>query len=166
MPNNPAQVARQLEESLRALEWALSVLPAPLLKPEPRRLDPRRGEWPPSMQVAHLAAYEQRLAAPVLEALAKGGDGSEVLQSLRGGYDADQSQMASEPVGYTLETLWSARRRQIRAVESFSSNEFNRPVTPVWGQPLRSPAWVALKTLQHTWEHGNSILQAALQAEE
>ncbi len=165
MSSSPAQMARQMEESLRALEWALSVLPPALLKPEPRRLDVRRGEWSPAMQVAHLAAYEQRLAAPVLEALANGGDGSEVLESLRVGYDADQSQMASEPLGYTLDALWSARRRQIRAVESFSRDEFNRPLTQVWGLPLRPPAWVALKTLQHTWEHGNSILQAALQAE-
>jgi hypothetical protein len=64
--------------------------------------------------------------------------------------------------------LRPARARQIEIVESFDRERFNEPLTPLWsgsgryGGPLHPPGWVATKTFQHTWEHGNAVLRVAL----
>ena len=51
-------------------------------------------------------------------------------------------------------------------VESAPVELFNDPKTMLWsGRNAGRPhplSWVATKTFQHTWEHGNSILRVAL----
>jgi hypothetical protein len=39
-------------------------------------------------------------------------------------------------------------------------------VTPLFtrGETMRAPGWIATKTFQHTWEHGNALLRLALYA--
>lgn len=57
---------------------------------------------------------------------------------------------------------------QIVAALSCSEARFNLPA-PVWREvpgnravPVHSPGWVLTKTIQHTREHGNTIIRIAL----
>ncbi len=157
--------ARLLEGSLAALEWVTERVPEELHHYAPRALSGEE-KWGVAMNLAHLAAYEERLAAPVLEALAAGGDGTQAVPS--GSEDwlkSDAERLSEQPLTAILDRLRPARARQVEAVRSFDDESFNRPVTPLWrrtGSDLDSAGWVAAKTIQHTWEHGNTIFQILL----
>ena len=149
---------RRLEQSLRDLEWAVSLVPQPLHQRAPF------GMWSVAMNLAHLAAYEERLAAPSIEALAAGEDACALAPS--GGEDWFQREaetLSRESSERILERLKIARQRQVETLRSFPEEAFNAAVPTLWG--LRSPAWVLSKTFQHTWEHGNTILQIVLFAQ-
>jgi hypothetical protein len=158
------ETAGQLDQSLRTLEMGLALVPE-----EWQRRPPRKDAWSVATNLAHMAIYEELLAAPVLEALAAGADGTGAAPSSDEGWFARETEALSrEPLDHMLDRLRAARRRQIVAVRSFTDEGFNTPLTPLWvwsgrgNVPLDPPAWVATKTVQHTWEHGNSILQIAL----
>jgi hypothetical protein len=79
----------------------------------------------------------------------------------------DATELSEEEVGWIFERLRKARSRQIELVERYDPERFNVPVTPLWssgrhGAVPHSAGWVATKTFQHTWEHGNAILRLAL----
>ena len=125
--------------------------------------------WSIATNVAHLAVYEQRLAAPVLDDLAAGGDGTGPHVGVpSGGEDwllAATIELAESPLEAVVERLRTARRRQIAAVRAMDIEALNAPRTPLWqrpGAPRDSAGWVAAKTVQHTWEHGTTISQIAL----
>ena len=54
----------------------------------------------------------------------------------------------------------------MRTIEPLTADAFNTPRTRLFTDPRadlpHSIAWVATKTFQHTWEHGNAILRVAL----
>jgi hypothetical protein len=164
---DPAETIRQLEESLRLLEQAVAAAPERWHRLAPGEEAPP-DFWGVAMNLAHLAIYEERIAAPVLEALADGGDAADAI---RPGATADweereAAELSREPIGRILERLRAARERQVAALGRIPDERFDVPATPLWAgvrdTALKSPAWVAAKTVQHTWEHGNSVLQIAL----
>ena len=119
------------------------------------------------MNVAHLTVYEEAIATPVLAALADGEDGVGATRSEIETWFLPQAQaLAAEPMETILTRLRKARQSAIDVVERFDEARWNQGVTPLWTRSvpglLRSPAWVATKTIQHTWEHGNAVLQMAL----
>jgi hypothetical protein len=149
----------RLTKSLETLEWALSGVPPQWL------YRPLTGEWSVARNVAHLAVYEDFLAAPVLEDLAAGGDGTVVTVPPAPEWDASELALAEDRMEEALALLRTARQRQVEAARRFDDERFNEPLCPIWAQVPgdRHPAgWVATKTVQHTWEHGNAALQAAL----
>lgn len=161
-----AEAERQLRESLRVLE--LAVAHAPQRWHRPAEEDAPADFWGVAMNLAHLTVYEERIAAPVLEALADGGDAADAV---RPGATADWEEreaaaLSREPVGRILARLRAARERQTAALRRIPDERFAVPATPHWARvrstALKSPAWVAAKTVQHTWEHGNSVMQIAL----
>jgi hypothetical protein len=158
----------RLQSSLDALEWGLSLVAERWI-----RQPPREGDWSVATNLAHIAVYEERIAAPVLESVRDGGDGTnvsgldsegEVVPS--GGedwFDAETAALAVESLEVMMERLRQARYRQIVAVGELTEDRLNKAVVPFWGRsPLHSAGWVAAKTFQHTLEHGNSILRVAL----
>lgn len=161
--------AHRLEESLRTLEWALAQLPEKLYRSTMLAPHAAFGVdcWSAAMNVAHLALYDERLALPMVESLAAGGDGTGVLPSYAEGSLVDETARLSErPLDEVLSRLRAARQRQVALTATFTEELFNTPMTPSWrgiaGTSLKSPGWVLNKTFQHTWEHGNAILQIAL----
>ena len=131
--------------------------------------------WSIATNLAHLAVYEERLAAPVIEDLAAGGDGTGPHVGVPAGGEGGASgdawllagaiELAEAPLDAVLERLRTARRRQIAAVRAMDLEALNAPRTPLWqrpGSPRDSAGWVAAKTVQHTWEHGTTIFQIAL----
>ena len=162
-----AETAVRLEDSLESLTWAVSLVPAIWHhQPPPWREATGAAPWSVAQNLAHLVIYEETVAAPVLEELLAGGDGSAAVPSWRDERFAEErlgfAWLGREPIGELLERLQRARLRQVEAVRAFSEEGFNTPITALWGPSQQTPGWVATKTFQHTWEHGNGILQVAL----
>jgi hypothetical protein len=161
-----AESIRQLEESLRLLERAVAATPERWHRPDEPELP--QEFWGVAMNLAHLAIYEERIAAPVLEALADGGDGADAIRpgATPDWEEREAAELSPEPVERILARLRAARERQIAAVGRMPDERFATATTPHWGQARdarpKSAAWVAAKTVQHTWEHGNSVMQIAL----
>lgn len=167
---------QRLRESLATVEWGVSIIPdkwhheLPDFYPE--------GEWGLAMNLAHLVVYEESIANPVLAALAAGSDGvGSVTSADEGWFLQDALVSAGAPVVQLTERLRAAHLRHIELVERFDEGGFNTPITPLWsgsrgpggkhgwdGALLQPAGWVASKTFQHTWEHGNAILRLALLA--
>jgi len=163
------ETVRRLSDSLAGLEWAVTLVPARWHHeaggPGPSGERP----WSVAMNLAHMAVYEEQLAAPVLDDLAAGGDGSSVVPSgNEDWFSAGSIALSAEPLPAIIARLRTARQRQIAAVLRFTDERLNAPATMLWQggwrskQPPDCAGWVAAKTFQHTWEHGNTILQTAL----
>jgi hypothetical protein len=168
-PYSVTEVSRLLQESLAPLDWAVArtATAAVHAAPTAAAASFQEGAWSMAMNLAHLAVYDARLANPVLEALLAGKDGrGAVASSGEGGFLRECQALSAQPLEAILASLRVARQQQVRLVEQFSAEQFNRPQTPLWGQrygaPLHSPGWVATKSWQHTYEHGNAVLRIAL----
>ncbi|MEX1253214.1 MAG: DinB family protein [Dehalococcoidia bacterium] len=162
------ETTTRLSDSLRTIEWAVSLVPEQWTHRLPEHYP--ADAWSVAMNIAHLVTYEEGLAAPMLEALAAGCDGTDVVASADERL-ADAVAIADQPLDALMARLRSARGRQIEVVKDFPAERFSAPLTPLWGRHyplygdhLHSAGWVASKTFQHTWEHGNAILRVALYA--
>jgi hypothetical protein len=125
------------------------------------------GTWSLAENLAHLAIYEENIAAPILEAIVAGRDAAaEVNSVIESDYEARWQALSMSPLDEIAQRLSRARLRQADAVSAMSDELFQAPTTTLWTDVLaadgHSAAWVATKTFQHTWEHGNSILCIAL----
>jgi hypothetical protein len=125
------------------------------------------GSWSVADNLAHMAVYEAQVAAPVLEAIAAGRDGTaDVVTVSESDYESLWQALATAPIGEIAEELSEARSRQIAALEAMSDERFHVPATTLWQEEAdgigHPAAWVAAKTVQHTWEHGSSIFRIAL----
>jgi hypothetical protein len=113
-----------------------------------------------------MAVYEEHVAAPILESLAAGSDVTDAVNSvIESDFDDRSQQLATEPIEVIAGRLRSARARQIHAIAAMTEERFHLPATTLWAEVkpgIHSAAWVAAKTFQHTWDHGNAILQVAL----
>lgn len=159
--------AGRLRESLETIEWAVGQLPEPWHHAVPDFY--AEGEWHAAMNLAHLTVYEEQLANPVLEALARGEDGvGSVRSGMESWFYGDSVAASGEPLAALMDRFRTAREREIGIVESFAKERFNEPVCPLWGgtgrhgAALQPAGWVATKTFQHSWEHGNALLRLAL----
>jgi uncharacterized damage-inducible protein DinB len=155
------ETMRQLEESLRLLELAVAATPERWHRPAPGEEVPP-DFWGVAMNLAHLAIYEESWPVPVLEALANGTPEPPANTSDEA-EEQETKALAAEPIEAILDRLRAARRRQVDALKAMSDERFATATTTRWRSQGRRPAvWVAAKTLQHTWEHGNSVMQIAL----
>jgi hypothetical protein len=82
-------------------------------------------------------------------------------------FEPDASALSSSPLEGLLKRLHTTRKEQVRLVEAFDDSRWNAAVCPRWsggryGADQHSAAWVASKTFQHCWEHGNAVLRMAL----
>lgn len=154
---------RRLQESLETLLWGISLVPEQWqYEPPPFGRGPER-PWSAVMNLAHLVEYEELVAAPVLQELTSGRDGTRVVSFADAGpFERLREALSREPLERLMARLRAARQAQIAAVRSFTDSSLNSATTPLWGEPVHSAGWVAAKTVQHTWEHGNSIVQVGL----
>lgn len=158
----------RLSQSLDDVLYAVSITPeywhyrSPATEPGLSWL----GSWSVADNLAHLAVYEEQIAAPILGAIREGRDSSsEVISVLESDYEALWQALSKSPLDDIAARLRSARHRQIEAISSMDHARFHARSTTLWHELTpagHSADWVAAKTFQHTWEHGNSILQFAL----
>jgi DinB superfamily len=122
-----------------------------------------KGGWDVALNLAHMAVYEEKIALPVLESALRGGDGNLVTTGDESWFETDSRVFSAEPIEVIVERLTAVRRREIDAVSAFSSERFNESVVGLWSEHLSHCAgWVAAKTFQHPWEHGNFVLRVGL----
>ena len=149
------ELGRLLRESELQLEWAVSLVPESMQRSSPP------GMWSVARNLAHLAVYEEVIAAPTVRALAEGRDASTVTpQETEQSLSQREEVLSWQAVDAIMERLRMAREQQIEALGAFSDETLSAPERTAWGRT--SAAWVLNKTFQHTWEHGNTILQIAL----
>lgn len=160
------ETARLLRDSLDTVESAVRMVPAQYTHATP---DWYLGEaWSVAMNIAHVTTYEEAMANPVLAAMADGGDGTGVVESgMEGWFLARSEELSCASIDTLLGRFRAAREAHIAIVLLFDATRWNERLTPLWssgrhGTELHSPAWVAMKTFQHTWEHGNAVLRMAL----
>lgn len=154
----------QLRASLETIEWASSLVPAKWTHRMPDWAPP--GAWPVAMNLAHLVTYEESIGLPVLADLAHGGEAVGVV-TLEQSFLEDARVIADDSVASLLHRFRSLRQDEIAIVEAYEESELNSPVTDAFnegthGARRHSAAFVATKSFQHTWEHGNSILRVLL----
>ena len=154
-------VVRRLEDSLRDLEFGLGMVPPQWTHAAvPGAPD---DSWTAAMNLAHLAIYEEVTAIAMLRSFEPGFD---LAGARRGGDESWFSEQAiaisEQPAAAILDRLRAARSAQIDLVRQLGEERLNSGVTPLWPDPNHTAGWVATKTIQHTWEHGNTILRVAL----
>jgi hypothetical protein len=161
-----AETAQRLRQSLDVVEWAARLVPPGFTHANPKWY--AEDAWSVAMNVAHLAIYEERIANPLLAALSGGHDGVDAVKSAMEHWILEESTaLAKESFDTILCRLGEARVRQLELVDQFADARWNERATPLFatgmhGTSPHSAAWVANKTFQHTWEHGNAILRMAL----
>jgi hypothetical protein len=154
-------VVRRLRDSLADLEFGLARAPERWRHAPPPEVAP--DAWTVAMNLAHVTIYEENVALRLLRSCAPGFDPAD---ERRGGDEAwfynQALALSAEPIEPTLTRLRAARQQQIDLVEAFGELRLNSAVTPLWPDTQHTAGWVAIKTFQHTWEHGNAILRVAL----
>ncbi len=161
-----AETIRRLRESLETVVWSARLVPTQFTHALPAWYPD--DAWTVAMNLAHLAVYHDAIANPVLESLVEGRDGTTKIRSDNENWFLnDAIAMAGDPLESLLERLAAGRERHVELVSAFAPADWNRRWSPVFntgahGTVPHSPAWVANKTFQHTWEHGNAILRMAL----
>jgi hypothetical protein len=153
---------RQLHQSFEAIEWAVG-----MLREEWHHQALQDGEWSAATNLAHLLVYEEKVSLPIIQALLDGADGTQAVQSGGEGWLAAASEEAGRlPMDTLVWRFRTARGRLIGCVGAFSDADFNAArcavTTPRFPNIGLHPAGlVVMKSFQHTWEHGNSILKVA-----
>jgi hypothetical protein len=162
-----AAIAR-LEQSLADVLYAVAITPEAWRHRSPASIPGLDwlGSWSVTENLAHLAVYEEQIAAPILEAISTGRDADADVESvLENDYEAHWQALATLPQLEIAARLTAARRRQIDAIAAMDDDRFHARSTALWRELTpegHSAAWVAAKTFQHTWEHGTSIFRFAL----
>ena len=160
----PETIGR-LQSSLAIVRWAAQQVPDRWTHAIPDYY--ASDAWSVARNLAHMTIYEEGISAPVLRALAAGGDGSGAIRSPREEFLTGAEALSEESVADILRRLMVCREEQIEVISGYEDERFNAPATILWatgqhGTPPHSAGWVATKTFQHTWEHGNAILRMAL----
>ena len=155
-----------MRDSFETVAWAARMVPEGFTH-APMPWQPAE-DWSVAMNLAHLVVYDESIASPILESMAAGEDGTTLVRSTVENWFLDEMvALSREPVEMLLSRLEASRSRQSGFIAAFSEDDYNRRWTPAFatgrhGNPPHSPAFVAAKTFQHTWEHGNAVLRAAL----
>lgn len=160
------ETVRRLRDSLETVTWAAREVPPAYTHALMPGLPP--DAWTVAMNLAHLIVYEEGIAGPILQSLASGADGTTLIRTdNEGWFYNDAVAMSEDALESLVDRLTVARQRQLELVASLSPVDWNRRWSTTFssgihGNGPHSPAWIATKSFQHTWEHGNAVLRAAL----
>lgn len=154
----PSAAVREMGAAQDALAWAL-----PLISETAAHAVRQPGDWSIAMNLAHLVVYEERIAVPVLAALADGADGNGVVSGEEDWLERETETLGDQPYAAVRERYRTVIRRHLEQLEAFDEEAFNAPLCSLWASDLGVlvPAgWVAKKSVQHTWEHGHTLIRA------
>ena len=156
---SPSAAVREVGAARDALSWAL-----PLISEAAAHAVRQPGDWSVGTNLAHLVIYEERIALPVLAALAEGKDGRDRVVSGEENWLAREAEsLGEEPFAAVRERFQTIIRRHVEQVEAFDEEAFNAPLCSLWasGFGVLVPAgWVTKKSVQHLWEHGHTLIRA------
>jgi len=149
---------REHSEAQRVLAWAFPLItdaPIPSVAP---------GDWSVAMNLAHLALYEERVAIPVLAAASRREDAAVTVgSSNEGPLEGSARALADGDFASVVRRYEDAARAHAELLARFDDASFNEPRCSLWSPRLGlvCAGWVAKKSLQHTWEHGHTVIRQA-----
>jgi DinB family protein len=149
---------REMAAAQDALAWAL-----PLISETAAHKVRQPGDWSIAMNLAHLVVYEERIAVPVLAALAAGADDHGLASGDEDWLERDSEKLGGESYAAVRERYRTIAGRHLDQLRAFDEEGFNTPRCSLWASDLGVlvPAgWVAKKSVQHTWEHGHTLIRA------
>jgi hypothetical protein len=147
----------QLKTSGEEFVWAFQQIESVLyfnLPPAPHYL----GLWPPLRHVWHVAEYERWIALPSMRQwLGDPIPNGDAWPNDDEAWSAVQDRSVEDFIA----DFQAVRQEQIALIDQFTTDDWTTPRETIWDPlPLR---WVVMKTYQHTWEHGDTLLRMALQ---
>lgn len=146
----------QLRTSGEAFVWAITQIDARQHHVLPPKSRSYLGDWPPVRHIWHVAYYEQCLVLPKMRELA---GGPRLPDEPCPDWD-NWDDFASRTVGEHVADFRAARADLIAQLDDMADADWTTPRETGWGYyPL---SMVHTKTLQHTFEHANTLLLMAL----
>lgn len=146
----------QLRTSAEGFEYAFWLVPAHLRRETP--IDERvMGRWPAARHVWHVTEYERIVAMSNMRVWT----GEEQIDE--GPWlDDDNAWLLNSniPDKALIERFWDIRRQQLGRMTMLRDVDWDACRDTGWGQ--KSLAWVLTKTIQHTWEHGDTLMRMGL----
>lgn len=149
-------ILAQLQSSAEGFERAFWLVPERLRREMP--IDERvMGRWPAARHVWHVTEYERYVAVSNMRVWT-GEEQTETGAWL----DDDNAWLLNSniPDKMLIERFWVIRRQQMDRVKVLRDVDWDACGDTGWGQ--KSLAWVLTKTVQHTWEHGDTLMRMAL----
>jgi hypothetical protein len=146
----------QLQTSAEGFEQAFWSVPAHLRREMP--IDEKvMGHWPAARHVWHVTEYERIVAMSNLRVWT-------CEQQLDGGpwRDDDETWLNNKNTSdqALIDRFWETRLQELDRVKALRDVNWNECCDTGWGQ--KSLAWVLTKTIQHTWEHGDTLMRMGL----
>ncbi len=115
------------------------------------------GRWPAARHVWHVTEYERCVALPSMRDWQIGEQ-----PGAADWLDDDVAWAKNRDVSdkELIDRFWVVRRQEIALVEALKNVDWNACRDTGWGR--RPLAWVVMKTHQHTWEHGDTLMRMGL----
>lgn len=146
----------QLQSSAEGFERAFWLVPEYLRREMP--IDEKvMGRWPAARHVWHVTAYEHYVAMSNIRVWT-----GEAQIDMGPWLDDDETWRMSSGVTdkVLIERFWTVRQEEMERVKMLCAVDWVEYGNTGWGQ--KSLAWVLTKTLQHTWEHGDTLFRMGL----
>jgi hypothetical protein len=146
----------QLKASADGFEWAFSQIPLSFhdqFPPDPEYM----GTWSPARHVWHVTEYERCLAIPTMHDWLNGP-----IEPNENWPDDDEawSKVKEREFDALISNFRRIRQQQIDLLDQLTGTNWDIPRETLWGpKPL---SMVVTKTLQHTYEHGDTLLRMGL----
>lgn len=147
----------QLRASGEAFAWAITQIDSELLRSRPPQdMASFVGDWPPLRHVWHLTYYERCMVLPAMRECAGGPPIPDDPCPDWENWEA----FAGRSVEELVADFHAIRAEQIALLDELADADWTTPRETPWGmQPM---AMIVTKTLQHTFEHADTLLRMAL----
>lgn len=146
----------QMQSSAEGFERAFWLVPERLRREMP--IDEKyMGRWPAARHVWHVTEYERIVAMSNMRVWT-----GEAQIDEGPWLDDDETWLASSNVSdkVLIERFWEIRQLALDRVKMLREVDWDACRDTGWGQ--KSLAWVLTKTVQHTWEHGDTLMRMGL----
>jgi len=163
----------RLEETTRIIEWAILKIPQErILEAPPHGRHPHSdkgfktyfGDWSAYRLLFHLIFYEEVYALPTMRHWL--GEPHPEVDLIFPNFDLEEAAWHEElergpDLPALMERFRAVRQEQIRALERIPEGEWDRERVDT-GLGRVSADFVVTKTIQHTLEHGDTLLRNVL----
>lgn len=146
----------QLKASEDAFVWAAEQIPPPLLNQIPPNAD-YFGLWEPARHVWHVSGYEQYVVMPSMNQWLH-NSGVPVISWAD--TDAAWAGVTDRSLRTLTQKFRHIRQMQIEMLDELMDSDWDTPRPTVWEE--RPLSMVVTKTLQHTYEHGDTLMRMGL----
>jgi hypothetical protein len=156
MMNQHEWVLSQLQSSAEGFERAFWSVPERLRREVP--IDEGvMGRWPAARHVWHVTEYERIVAMSNMRMWTR------ETQIDEGPWlDDDATWLLNSNLSdqMLIDRFWEIRLQELDRVKMLRDVDLAECCDTGWGQ--KSLAWVLTKTVQHTWEHGDTLMRMGL----